>query len=303
MSVFIDRIARGGGKTLGPLVAIGCGILVPQAAPLAFLIQYLIMFMLFCSFIDLSVSANIFSRSIALLVVANVAIAVGVYFCLLPFDKSLALTGFITAISPTATVAPVIIGLIGGQVGYVVAAVLLTNVSIALLLPLLVSVGGAMTGEPTWAPFLAVLLVVFVPLLAAQGTRIFAPRLTTRIKRVSGFVFYVWMLVLFLATSNASNSIRTSSHVSTLHLLSIVGLSMAICVINFVVGYVIGRPRFGREASQALGQKNTMFTIWFSLTYLSPIVALGPTFYVIFHNLYNSYQLFDHSIRDHADNI
>ena len=48
---------------------------------------------------------------------------------------------------------------------------------------------------------------------------------------------------------------------------------------------------FPREASQALGQKNTAFTIYLALTYASPLVALGPSCYVIWHNLWNSWQL------------
>ncbi|HQL21587.1 MAG TPA: hypothetical protein PLY49_07505, partial [Opitutaceae bacterium] len=57
------------------------------------------------------------------------------------------------------------------------------------------------------------------------------------------------------------------------------------------LGYLIGRPDFSREASQALGQKNTTFTIYLALTYANPLVALGPTFYVLWHNLWNSWQL------------
>jgi BASS family bile acid:Na+ symporter len=54
---------------------------------------------------------------------------------------------------------------------------------------------------------------------------------------------------------------------------------------------VIGGREFPREASQSLGQKNTTFTIYLALAYASPVVALGPTFYVIWHNLWNSWQL------------
>ena len=60
---------------------------------------------------------------------------------------------------------------------------------------------------------------------------------------------------------------------------------------NFSLGYLIGRPDFSREASQALGQKNTTFTIYLALTYANPLVALGPTCYVLWHNLWNSWQL------------
>ncbi|MEK7414548.1 MAG: hypothetical protein AAB263_14635, partial [Planctomycetota bacterium] len=46
-----------------------------------------------------------------------------------------------------------------------------------------------------------------------------------------------------------------------------------------------------REASQSLGQKNTTLTIWMAATFANPIVALAPTFYVLWHNLVNAAQL------------
>ncbi len=54
---------------------------------------------------------------------------------------------------------------------------------------------------------------------------------------------------------------------------------------------MIGGREFAREASQSLGQKNTSFTIYLALTYANPLVALGPTCYVLWHNLWNSWQL------------
>ena len=74
-------------------------------------------------------------------------------------------------------------------------------------------------------------------------------------------------------------------------LAGIAGSTALVCAANFALGRVIGGREFGREASQALGQKNTTFTIWLALTYASPLVALGPTCYVLWHNLWNSWQL------------
>jgi BASS family bile acid:Na+ symporter len=62
---------------------------------------------------------------------------------------------------------------------------------------------------------------------------------------------------------------------------------------------VLGGREYPREASQSLGQKNTTLTIYLALAYANPLVALGPTCYVIWHNLWNSWQL--HRIRHDAD--
>jgi len=68
-------------------------------------------------------------------------------------------------------------------------------------------------------------------------------------------------------------------------------IAAVICLINFNLGRILGGKEFSLEMSQTLGQKNTTLVIWISLTYFSPLIALGPIFYLIWHNLYNSYQL------------
>ena len=57
------------------------------------------------------------------------------------------------------------------------------------------------------------------------------------------------------------------------------------------LGRMIGGKSFAQEASQSLGQKNTTFTIYLALTYANPLVAFGPTSYVLWHNLWIAWQL------------
>jgi hypothetical protein len=61
--------------------------------------------------------------------------------------------------------------------------------------------------------------------------------------------------------------------------------------VNFGIGRRLGGNDLSLEMSQTLGQKNTTLTIWIGLTYFNPLIALGPIFYLIYHNLFNSYQL------------
>jgi len=51
---------------------------------------------------------------------------------------------------------------------------------------------------------------------------------------------------------------------------------------------MLGGRNHWQEASQALGQKNLAFVIWISLTFINPLVAMGPTFYILYHHPYNS---------------
>ena len=58
----------------------------------------------------------------------------------------------------------------------------------------------------------------------------------------------------------------------------------------------MGAPSWGAkdlniEMSMALGRKNTMFALWLALTFLEPVTALAPIFYILFQNLYNARQM------------
>ena len=106
--------------------------------------------------------------------------------------------------------------------------------------------------------------------------------------------------MLFLTASSASAYIRRTS-VSPLILLEIAGLSAGICAVNFTLGYFLGGRGLRRESSQSLGQKNTMFTLSLAMTFSGPLAALGPTFYVLWHNLWNALQLFLHDRRKNGN--
>ena len=61
------------------------------------------------------------------------------------------------------------------------------------------------------------------------------------------------------------------------------------------------RPdRASREvtAGQSLGQKNTVFAIWMGYTFMTPETAIVGGLYSIWHNVYNSWQLYRHSQSD-----
>jgi bile acid:Na+ symporter, BASS family len=210
-------------------------------------------------------------------------------------DVDLALVGFITAVTPTAIAAPVVVGFLHGRVEYAVTAMLLTNIGIAIMIPFTLPLVAGSTGEvSTWEVLPQVLLVMFVPLMLAGLARLLPTDIRALIRKGKPVTFPIWLLVLFAVTSKASAFIQSNASISGWRLVEIALISLAICAVNFAVGGWIGGPAFHREASQVLGQKNNSFTIWLALTYLNPLAALGPTFYVVYHNLYNGFQLFDH---------
>jgi hypothetical protein len=164
------------GKGLALLLTMLLGALFPRAHFFSFLIQYLLMVMLFFAYLDIEFKPRRFRKSVIWVLLANTALAFGSYLLLVQFDLTLALSAFMTAIAPTAIAAPVIIGFIHREVEYVVASVLLTNVASAVIVPLaLPSLIGAEIQISTWEVLQPGLIVMFTPLILALLVPAFHP--------------------------------------------------------------------------------------------------------------------------------
>lgn len=280
-------------RTAAILSAIILGGLLPQAHHLAWAIRWLIMGMLFLVFLQTRFSRSALSRSHFWLLAANLAIGFASFgLGWLLGGREVALAAFFCGITPTATAAPVIISFLRGRVDYVVAAFLLTNLSIAALMPLMLPlVLGHATPEAFAQVMGSVGLVVFVPMGLAHLVRALHAPASTWPAKIRNVSFGMWVTTMFLITANASAFIRGHADTPIGLLLKMAGLSLVICIVSFSVGRVVGGREFPREGSQALGQKNTTLTIYLAMLYASPLIALGPTFYVVWHNLWNSWQL------------
>jgi len=281
-------------RTGAILSAIVLGSLLPQAHVGAFLIRWLVMGMLFLVFLQTRLSRESLSRTHLVLLAANITVGFAAWGAALGLGagREVALGAFFCGITPTAIAAPVIISFLKGRVDFVVASFLLTNVVIAALLPFLLPL---VLGRPTPEAFAqvggSVAVVVFLPMALAHLVRALHPPAAAWPARHRNLSFGLWVTSMFFITANASAFIRAHTDAPVRLLLGLALASLLVCVVNFTLGRVIGGRAFPREASQALGQKNTTFTIYLALAYAGPLVALAPTFYVIWHNLWNSWQL------------
>ena len=281
-------------RTLALAASIALGAFVPQAHAGAWAIRWLVIGMLFLVFLQTRPSRDALQFSHLALLGANVTLGfAGWALGWLIGGRSVALATFFAAITPTATAAPVVVSFLRGRVDYVIAAFLLTNIAIAALLPAILPL---VLGRDAPGLFSQVVgsvgLVVFVPLGAAWLLRAVDRRLADWPQHLLTLSFGMWVLALFLITANASHFIRSHPELPRDDLAKIAVATALVCAANFAVGWMIGGPRFSREASQSLGQKNTTLTIYLALTYANPLVALGPTCYVVWHNLWNSWQLY-----------
>jgi BASS family bile acid:Na+ symporter len=281
------------GKGLSLLFTMLIGALVPQAHVLSFLIQSLLMVMLFFAFLDIEFKPQSFQKSVLWVLIANVAVAFVSYFVLLPFDLTLALAAFMAAIAPTAIAAPVIIGFIERDVEYAVTSVILTNIASAIIVPIaLPSLLGAEVQISVWEVLQPVLVVMFVPLILSRLVSHLPADAQGFIRKGKVTSFPIWLVNLFIISANASDFLRNSNTDSISTLAVIALISLVICILNFGMGALLGGRNHWQEASQALGQKNLSFVIWIALTFINPLVAMGPTFYILYHHLYNSWSIY-----------
>jgi bile acid:Na+ symporter, BASS family len=289
----IDPALKKHGKVFGLLLAMILGALLPGLHRFSFLIQYLLMLMLFLAFLDLQFKPGVFHRSVVWVLFANVAVAFLSYAALAWFDSLIAMAAFMTAIAPTAIAAPVIISFIQGEIEYVVAAVLLTNISSAVIIPLaLPFLLGAGVHISVWEVLEPVLVVMLVPLLLARLASLLPWGTQKLIRSGKSFTFPIWLLNLVIISANASYFLRNENGNSLMTLVSMALVSLGLCIVNFGLGALLGGRRNWQEASQSLGQKNLSFVIWIALTFINPLVAMGPTFYILYHHLYNSWSIY-----------
>jgi BASS family bile acid:Na+ symporter len=266
---------------------------VPQAHHFSFLIQYLLMVMLFFAFLDIEFKPQKFQKSVLWILFANIAVAFISYAALVSVDITLALAAFMAAIAPTAIAAPVIIGFIERDVEYAVASVILTNVASAVIVPLtLPSLLGADVQISIWEVLQPVLVVMFVPFILSRLVSRLPADMQNIIRKGKVYSFSIWLVNLFIISANASDFLRNGNVASISTLAVIAAISLVICILNFGIGALLGGRSHWQEASQSLGQKNLSFVIWIALTFINPLVAMGPMFYILYHHLYNSWSIY-----------
>ncbi|MBK7104889.1 MAG: hypothetical protein IPH62_06365 [Ignavibacteriae bacterium] len=234
-----------------------------------------------------------FQKNHILLVLVNLIIPF-VFYTTLYFsgNKLLAQIAFITGIAPTAIASPIIINLLKGKIEYVVISILLTNFVIAFLLPFLIpeilNSSSSITFTDVLFPVAEIFLIPYFFSLLLK--KYFLP-LKSFFEKFNKYVFYILILNINLGTAKASNYIREEMNFGDLIIYQIAGVSLLICILSFFVGWLISPKNLKVEGSQSLGQKNNGFTVWVALTFISPLAVLGPVFYILFQNIYISFQL------------
>ena len=205
-------------------------------------------------------------------------------------------------ICPTATAAAVITGKLGGSASSLTTYTLLSNLLAAVVVPLMFPLVEPHADMSFLVAFLKILSKVFplllCPFFLAILFRYCLPKIHQFLLEFRDMAFYLWSIALMIVTGQTVKSLIESDAAVGVK-ISIALAGLVTCAIQFYLGKRIGSRYADRiSAGQALGQKNTVLAIWMAYTYLDPLSSVAPGSYVLWQNIFNSYQLWKKRKKD-----
>lgn len=202
----------------------------------------------------------------------------------------------ICMICPTATAAAVITGKLGGDMPGIITYTILINIVTALIVPAVVPLVHPAAGISFITAFSMIMAKTFplliMPCLCAWLVRFLLPDFHRWILHFNDLALYIWSVSLPLAIVVTTRAI-VKSDIPVGYMVGMAAVSLLCCVLQFWAGRKIG-AKWGNNvtAGQALGQKNTVFAIWMAYTFMTPVTSIAGGFYSLWHNIFNSYQLY-----------
>ena len=212
-----------------------------------------------------------------------------------PDNRDLALAAFFVGITPTATAAPVVVAFLHGRIGFALTGFTIDNVFVSLsLLGLLPWVTGNFNLEFAGRVGMALLQVVVLPFAVAAVCRRLWPgvRELPKKPRAKTFTFLLWSFMLFVLAAIARQYFLDHPEMPVGNVAFIGVVSLLLCAVNFWLGRRCAPYKYRRESSQLLGQKNTSLSMYLALSFAGPLIAMGPIFYVLWHNSWNAWQMY-----------
>lgn len=202
-------------------------------------------------------------------------------------------------VAPMAAVGAVVTQKIGGNPATATTYTVISSLFTALMVPTIYPLVEPGIGVTFFELFLKILSRVFptiiFPLVLALLLRFYVRGLHAWVCReAKDKSFYLWAICTMVNTAQIIRCI-VSSPGSALILWSIVGIVGLVVCLQFYVGKQIGSHYHDRiAAGQGLAQKNTVLSIWIAMTFLSPTAAIGPGVCLLWQNVVNSWQIWQH---------
>ena len=258
---------------------------------------FLMLFITFCKINLSQLRLRSWHLGLLLFQALTFVIAAAILLCHTGEATRVAVEGtMLCLICPTATAGAVVTARLGGDAAGLTTYTILINILVAVLVPL---VGPLIHPHPELgfvSSFFLIMGKVFpmliCPLFAAMLLRLLAPKVVAFLTAQKNLAFYLWAVALALALAVTARSL-VHSEVAVSEILWIGVGSLLACVVQFAFGRYWGK-KHGEPiaAAQSLGQKNTVFAIWMGYTFFTPVTSVAGGFYSIWHNVFNSWQLY-----------
>lgn len=272
-------------------------------------VPYLLSLMLFVTYCRVSWSNIKFTKFHYMLLGIQYLGSAIVYLVLRPFNEILAQAVMICILTATATSAPVVTGILGGNIASVAAYTIVSNLLVAFIAPLFLSaIGSANESVPFfasfWYIFQKVMPVLLVPFVLSLLLGKVLPKVHNKIRSAQSVSFYLWAVTLTIVLGNVTQFVLAHNDGNYTLELSIAALTLLTCLMQFFFGRRIGsRFNYKVAGGQSLGQKNTVLAIWLTQTYLNPVASLGPGLYVLWQNLVNSWQIWKKKREEEKESV
>ena len=234
--------------------------------------------------------------------VAFVAAVVGMVLVIHATGRTLILLEAVLTciIGPCASAAAVVTQKLGGDLEEMTTYTFLSNFICALLIPVCFPLIDPCAGMAFWNAFVLILykvcMVLVVPMFLAYVTKHWQvlDGFYQWMIHVNDLSYYLWGCSLLIVSGTTVKNI-VHADVTAGFLLLIAVLALLLCLIQFAVGRYVGHFFHSTvNAGQALGQKNTAFAIWIAYTYLNPLSSVGPGCYILWQNIINSVEIWQH---------
>lgn len=272
------------------------GLLHAELAPLAAFLPVGITLMLCITFIGLDTTQlkPTWMHLVLLLVLQIMGVAFW-YIALLAGYPVLAESLYYCAAAPVASAAPVIVNLLRGNTAFITTAMVLSQAMFGIMTPLILP----FVVDAPGLGYVDFLLLVLYQLMLALGApalisfllRVCYPPCKLWAPKLRDYSLAIWIVNLTIVSAAGTHRLLQMDYGFT-DIWPIALGAMSICALGFIGGYWLGYPRLKRECSQALGQKNTILTLYIAgQPYATPLAYIGPAFYVFFHNIANAIQL------------
>lgn len=279
-----------------PIAMLAGIILHPWIGVLSPVIPGLLFVMLYFTFCRISPRELHFRKLHLFMMGAQIAASVLVYVILKPINPILAQGAMICILAPPATTSPVITGILGGDLPYSTSFLFSSNIAVAVAAPVIFSSIGL--GEEISFTSSALVIgaklfpILLLPLICAWTTRLALPKLHAWITGNSMYSLYLWGCSLAIVTGNTVYFILNQKTPEYWLEISLATVALAICIVTFFSGKLLGRI-FHEPIScgQSFGQKNTVLAIWMALTFANPLASVAPASYVLWQNIFNSWQI------------